>query len=201
MSAEVIPEFRAFDKIARLNRDVVVTEKIDGTNAVVFIADDGETMRFGSRARWLSLDEGREKGAQPVDNFGFARWATEHRDELLKLGPGYHYGEWWGAGIQRRYGLSERRFSLFNVDRWADVAVRPACCHVVPTLATGKLADAVSTGLNTLRGRGSIAAPGFDRPEGIVVWHTAARQLFKVTLEGDEAPKSALTNAKIAGVV
>ena len=28
-------EFKEFDKIARLNREVVVTEKIDGTNGLV----------------------------------------------------------------------------------------------------------------------------------------------------------------------
>ncbi len=38
---------------------------------------------------------------------------------------------------------------------------------------------------------GSKAAPGFDNPEGVVVFHTANSSLFKVTLEGDEKPKGA----------
>jgi hypothetical protein len=29
------------------------------------------------------------------------------------------------------------------------------------------------------------------KPEGIVVYHTASRSLFKVTLEKDESPKGA----------
>ncbi len=29
------------------------------------------------------------------------------------------------------------------------------------------------------------------KPEGIIVWHEAARQMFKVTCEGDEKPKGA----------
>jgi hypothetical protein len=33
--------------------------------------------------------------------------------------------------------------------------------------------------------------PGFMDPEGIVVYHVAANQMFKVTLKGDDAPKSA----------
>lgn len=175
------PEFKGFEKIPRLKRNVIVTEKIDGTNAIVFIADDCETMYFGSRSRWITPDD---------DNFGFARWATERREELLKLGAGFHYGEWWGAGIQRRYGLAEKRFSLFNAGRWTD-DVRPACCHVVPVLATGPY-EVIDAAVERLRREGSVAAPGFMRPEGVVVFHSASRALAKVTLEKDEAPKGVL---------
>ena len=34
-------EFEGFPKIARLSREIVVTEKIDGTNARVCITEDG----------------------------------------------------------------------------------------------------------------------------------------------------------------
>ena len=176
-------EFKAFDKIARLNREVIVTEKIDGTNGVIYIGDDFTTILAGSRSRWVVPGE---------DNFGFAGWVEANREELLKLGPGYHYGEWWGAGIQRRYGLSEKRFSLFNVSRWSDPAVRPACCGVVPELARGMdIRAAVENALTILRVGGSVAAPGFMKPEGVVAYHTASGMLFKVTLEKDEAPKGA----------
>lgn len=173
--------FPAFPSIPRLLRECVVTEKIDGTNALVSISDAGE-VRAGSRNRWITPD---------ADNFGFARWVEEHRNELLSLGPGEHYGEWWGAGIQRRYGLAEKRFSLFNVGRWGeggkDADKRPACCHVVPVLYRGPFYVAgVLEGLaDQLRQGGSVAAPGFMDPEGVVVWHEAARVLFKYTLDGD----------------
>lgn len=174
-------EFKPFQKIARLNREVVVTEKIDGSNAVVHIADDLTTIRAGSRSRWITPAD---------DNFGFARWVEENRTELLRLGPGTHFGEWWGAGIQRRYGLSEKRWSLFNVAKWSDPAARPACCHVVPELARGMdIRSATEDALALLRRCGSQAAPGFMKPEGVVIFHSAASQLFKVTLEKDEAPK------------
>lgn len=178
------PLFEAFPKIARLNREIVVTEKIDGTNACIFVGDDGLVLA-GSRSRWL---------VDGADNFGFAAWVKAHEEELRTgLGLGTHYGEFWGSGIQRRYGLSEKRFSLFNVHRWADDAVRPACCHVVPTLGRGIAGVTVSIGalLESLRERGSVAAPGFMKPEGIVIFHTASSQLYKVTLDGDEAPKGA----------
>lgn len=170
-------EFKEFPKIARLNREVIVTEKIDGTNAAVVISEDGGTIGAQSRSRIITVDQ---------DNHGFARWVSENRAELLKLGPGHHFGEWWGSGIQRGYGLTEKRFSLFNVSRWSDPTVRPACCSVVPILATGIAFEPVLAGLTYLREVGSIAAPGFMRPEGVVAFHTQGNLLFKVTLEKDE---------------
>lgn len=172
-------EFLPFPKMPRLRREVIVTEKIDGTNAQVFVGEDG-SVRAGSRSRWLTLAD---------DNFGFARWVNDHADELRELGPGRHFGEWWGAGIQRRYGLAEKRFSLFNAARWA--SERPACCHVVPLLYQGPFdTDAIEGCLGRLRNEGSLAAPGFMKPEGVVVFHVAGNVGFKRTLEKDEEPKS-----------
>jgi hypothetical protein len=174
-------EFQPFASIARLAREMVVTEKIDGTNAQVRVTDDGQVLA-GSRTRWVTPE---------ADNFGFARWVKEHEDELRQLGPGSHYGEWWGSGIQRGYGLEkgEKRFSLFNVSRWADE--RPACCHVVPTLYQGIFDTAVVEAQLTLLGAtGSQAAPGFLQPEGVVVFHVASRQLFKKTLDKHDGHKS-----------
>ena len=175
--------FEPFQKIPRLRRNCVITEKIDGTNASVWISDDCTEMRFGSRNRWITPDD---------DNAGFARWATENADELRKLGPGHHFGEWWGAGIQRRYGLSEKRFSLFNTSRWQGVDV-PSCCHVVPVIYAGLFrSEAVDEALEVLGRYGSLAAPGFMRPEGVIVYLSAARSMFKVTLEKDDEPKGAV---------
>jgi hypothetical protein len=176
-------DFVPFPKIARWSRPVLLTEKLDGTNAGIYISDDLQTMLFASRTRWITPEE---------DNHGFAKWATANRDELLKLGPGMHYGEFWGSGIQRGYGLAkgEKRFSLFNVSRWSDDAVRPSCCHVVPTLYEGMLSDVVlEHQLDNLRLEGSRAAPGFMNPEGVVIYHRHSGQLFKKTLTRDEEPK------------
>lgn len=171
-------EFVEFPKIARLSRQIIVTEKIDGTNASIYIGEDGEFLT-GSRSRWITPEN---------DNFGFSKWAHEHKDELLELGPGTHFGEWWGAGIQRRYGLAEKRFSLFNTFRWNET--RPACCYVVPTLYIGVFDTAeIQKTLDSLSARGSMASPGFDKPEGVVVFHTAGNVGFKKTILKDEVPK------------
>jgi hypothetical protein len=174
-------EFIVFPKMARLSREVIITEKIDGTNAQIFIGEDMETFLVGSRTRWITLKD---------DNFGFARWASEHKEELMSLGPGHHFGEWWGAGIQRKYGLHEKRFSLFDVKRWT-FAERPSCVGVVPTLYRGDFeSGTIQDVLQELAQSGSCAAPGFMDPEGIIIWHTAAKMGFKKTIKDDEKPKS-----------
>jgi hypothetical protein len=180
-------EFREFIKIPRLSREVVITEKIDGTNGLVAIGDNGE-FQVGSRNRWITPEQ---------DNMGFACWAYAHKEELVAgLGIGFHYGEWWGQGIQRGYGLKEKRFSLFNTYRWLEGGkdgkdVRPACCDVVPVLYRGmfdtETVKIVLMGLVTL---GSRVAPGFMNPEGIVIYHTAGNLYFKKTIKNDESPKS-----------
>jgi len=171
-------EFIPFPKIPRLKRGCIITEKIDGTNAQVVVGEDG-SVRAGSRKRWITPDN---------DNFGFATWVKQHEDELRDLGPGQHFGEWWGLGIQRGYELSERRFSLFNSGRWS--GERPACCNVVPVLYAGDFStNTVDWVMDTLKETGSQAAPGFMKPEGIIVFMTAARHLYKVLAENDEQPK------------
>lgn len=182
MSPSEIP-FREFPKMARWSREVIVTEKIDGTNGVIHFTDDGQ-MLVGSRSQWITPEK---------DNYGFARWCKEHEPELRLLGPGTHYGEWWGQGIQRRYDMKEKVFSLFNVTRWADGStegVRPACCRVVPTIWSGPM-DLLNIKecLGYLEMCGSQAAPKFMKPEGIVIYHVAGRVGFKKTIEKDEMPK------------
>lgn len=178
---DVCAPYPKFPKIPRLNRTTIITEKIDGTNALVHISDEG-VVRAGSRSRWITPE---------VDNFGFAAWVAAHDEDLFYgLGPGHHYGEWYGAGIQRGYGLTDRRFALFNTGRWNDLN-KPACCEVVPVLATieANISAHVWAVLEDLHVFGSKAVPGFMRPEGVVVFHAAAGQLFKVLLENDATSK------------
>ena len=59
-----LPDFKPFPKMARLSREIIITEKLDGTNAQVFITEDGDLFA-GSRTRWITPQD---------DNYGFARW-------------------------------------------------------------------------------------------------------------------------------
>lgn len=182
-------EFLSFSKIFRVSRPCVVTEKIDGTNAQICITEEGEFLT-GSRTRWITPDS---------DNYGFAKWALENKEELLKLGVGRHFGEWWGHGIQRSYGLKEKRFSLFNTSRWSDSFIRPSCCHVVPVLYSGMFSTVeIEKCIALLREKGSSAAPGFMRPEGIVCFHVQGNFCLKKTIEKDEEHKGASCATKQA---
>lgn len=219
------PEFTPFPKMARLSREVVITEKIDGTNASIFISpldndkpipaeslgvfSHGGVIHYmlaGSRTRWITPEK---------DNQGFAKWVASNFESLKELGPGHHFGEFWGQGIGRKYGMKEKRFSLFNVDRWCPHDVEPEqvgeswdevarvmvpkfqtrapkCCHVVPVLFRGEFStQEVANTLYDLECNGSTASPGFMDPEGIIVYHIAARVGFKKTIVGDDKPKGA----------
>lgn len=170
-------EFKAWPKTPRLNKPVVFTEKIDGTNGAIIITEDLE-VGAQSRNRLITPQD---------DNYGFAGWVQEHAEDLAAtLGPGHHYGEWWGHGIQRGYGLKkgDRRFSLFNINRYEDINERTDYgLGLVPFLGTSdggfhleeRLAD-------MLIGQGSRASLGYMNPEGIIAYHTASRQVYKVIL-------------------
>lgn len=224
-----MPEFRKFGSISRLFRDVVITEKIDGTNACVVI----EEFQFGTHVEgvpplstlvmgdpnempvdhpawdglpvheYLVTAQSRNRVigyTKDTDNHGFGAWVHENAETLVKvLGPGYHYGEWWGLGIQRGYGMPEKAFSLFNTGRWEpDLTVGTneykyqlgvpelPSLRVVPVLYRGTFdqgeLEKLSSYLETF---GSFAAPGFKPAEGIVMWHKPSGALFKYTIDGD----------------
>ena len=210
--------FKPFPKMARLLRDCIITEKIDGTNASIYIGaydpldsnclggqfggDEPLGIWAGSRNRWITPED---------DNFGFAQWVLNNAAELFNLGEGHHFGEWWGSGIQRNYGFKngERFFSLFNAGRWVEhdkptYAIEnsnptapqkfteraPACCKVVPILYEGIFDTAFANSTLTVLGaNGSVAAKGFMNPEGIIVYHKAAGVGLKMTLDNDDQPK------------
>jgi hypothetical protein len=181
------PEFKEFPKMARFSRDIVISEKIDGMNTCIHFEENGD-MFTGSRSGWITID---------ADICGFAKWAQDNKVELSKLGPGTHFGEWWGSGVRRSYDLvkGEKRFSLFNTRRWADELLRPSCCLLVPILWKGNFDEAISKNIisltiEALKVGGSYASPGFMNPEGIVIFHEASNLCFKKTIEKDETPKS-----------
>ena len=192
--------FEEFGKIPRLRKPIVVTEKIDGTNAQVFIqskaerdvsmlSSDAPAVQHVAEIGDLYVYAGsRNRLIQPGnDNFGFAAFVKENAESLaMLLGEGRHFGEWWGPGIQRGYGLAEKRFSLFNTHRWKDVPAEfmPPRVGVVPVLYEGDFdQSAIEDAMMMLSMNGSVASPGFMRPEGVIVYHTAAKQLFKYTFD------------------
>jgi hypothetical protein len=202
-------EFQAWPKIPRLKKDMIITEKIDGTNAAVVIekVEHGSSWRTdqvrsvalrakpgGPAEMYLLAAQSRTRLITPEkDNFGFARWAYDNAADLVRLlGPGRHFGEWWGPGIQRGYGIPEKKFSLFNVNRYAGLTGVFHQIDVVPELYRGPFSiEAVNHVLADLYLYGSDAAPGFMKPEGVVVYHVGAGTTFKAFVDPDveAAPK------------
>jgi len=193
------PKFEGWPKIPRKAKQTfVVTEKVDGTNAQIYIvhdftedllndwkphnnklavaSKDGMSMFVGSRNRWITPED---------DNYGFAKWVVENQDDLFSLGEGRHYGEWYGLGIQKHgYGLDEKRFALFNAGRWSDANISPKCCGCVPVIAVhqdGKVA--IDMAMKLLHDKGSQIVPGFMEPEGCIAYDTASKQLWKTTFK------------------
>lgn len=178
------PEFRPWPKTPRLFKNMTITEKLDGTNAGVHVTEDGDVWAQ-SRKRLLSHVAG-------VDNFGFAKWVYDNKSILADtLGVGTHFGEWWGHGIQRGYNCSpgERYFSLFNVDKWGSLRDSSPldALSVVPVLWQGEMdTAAVLDVAERLQMNGSKAKPGFMRPEGVCVFHSASNQIFKYPFDKTE---------------
>lgn len=176
-------EFVAWPKTTRLFRDIVITEKIDGTNAAIIVTDDG---RIGAQSRNRLL-------TREADNYGFCNWVMDNADQLIEiLGPGRHFGEWWGKSIGRKYGLDHREFSLFNTSAWRDLnaSVGSAIVNSVPVLYEGVFdQDEIEYWLRALKEHGSRADPGFMNPEGICIYHTQTRLVQKVTLDNNDKGK------------
>lgn len=175
-------EFVPWPKTPRLKEAwCTITEKIDGTNAQVFVPEDGDRILAGSRTRYVDPEN---------DNYGFAVWCRENEDKLWSLGPGRHYGEWWGPGIQRRYSVPTKRLSLFNVNRYRDGRdAPPDGIFAVPLLYSGPFElSAVNAAMKRLESEGSVASPGFMYPEGVVIHIPATGHRFKELF--DPLPKS-----------
>lgn len=164
-------EFESFRSIEILESPVVITEKIDGTNAQIVIGEDG-SIRAGSRNRWITPED---------DNYGFAKWVEDNSSYLREtLGVGRHFGEWYGAGINAKYGLKEKRLALFNTHRWNKELIQHPSIDVVPILYNGLYKPTiVGEVMSDLAQNGSKLVPGFMFPEGIVILFLRNNALFK----------------------
>lgn len=224
-------EFEGWPKIPRLKKGMVVTEKIDGTNAAVVIEKHFGPSRWETGERVGTPIPGRGEASRAIavvqpdgshfmvgaqsrnrlitpesDNAGFARYVFENAATLVDiLGDGRHFGEWWGSGIQRGYGLTngEKRFSLFNVRRYAGPLAGGECAGevppsqiglgLVPELYAGDFSiEKVDEILEDLTLHGSKAARGYMNPEGVVIYHAGAGTTWKAFCDPavEAAPKS-----------
>ncbi|HLL34203.1 MAG TPA: RNA ligase family protein [Streptomyces sp.] len=200
-----------------------MTEKLDGTNSAIHLTPvaDWEADLITSvpgdsslhvvevdGVKWAVTAQSRRRIITPgktTDNYGFAGWVYDNAADLVRiLGEGLHFGEWWGRGIQRGYGLDGRVFSLFNTARWfetgedgydsmstrAELSALAGQIGAVPVIYQGTFSEArIHHALMSLKLHGSHAAPGFMNPEGVCVYHSQSRNVYKVTLDNNDAGK------------
>ncbi len=165
-------DFESFGQIKRLSKiEMVITQKIHGTNAQIFIEahedcfdERSYSIKAGSRTRWVYPGD---------DNYGFAAWVEANKDELIRcLGVGRHYGE----------GLAKKTLCLFNHGRYNEL---PPDCVMVPVLYRGPLdLGMVPIVMNRLKEEGSALSPGFMRPEGVVTQFAGHR--YKSVFDAEE---------------
>ena len=213
-------EFRKWPKTSRLFRECVITEKIDGTFGGIRIVERnfGEQLvlddkpdptvlavTFGPPKMandgvpafeyWIGAQSKNRMLTTTDDNFGFAKWVQSNAVSLVQdLGEGSHFGEWWGAGIQRKYGTSFKNFSLFESRTLGDWSELPEfdtpALNVAPPLYVGEYYEGVvSECLSRLQENGSQVAPlGWPTPEGVVIKFKTGER-FKVTLDNNDRGK------------
>ena len=159
-------EFIKWPSIPRIeNEKHHFTEKLDGTNACVVINPDGSYF-CQSRTKIITPED---------DNYGFAGWVSRNEREILKLGEGRWFGEWWGLKIQRGYDQDEKKFSLFYYpgDIPTEMVTR------VPVIPVASVEECIEF----LKENGSLAAPGYMKPEGAVMYNSLTRTRYKIILD------------------
>ena len=116
-------EFKKYQHVERigtsgveglLNGKCYITPKIDGTNASIWLGEDGE-VHCGSRKRDLTVGD---------DNAGFREWVNMHPNfkEYLVAHPTHRlYGEWLVPHTIKQYvDYAWRNFYVFDVTKDTD---------------------------------------------------------------------------------
>ncbi len=196
-------EFKGWGSTTRENKSKTITEKIDGTNACI-VAQNGK-VTAQSRKRIITPDD---------DNFGFAKWVYDNAGALLDtLGYGYHYGEWYGEGIQKNpLGIEGKRFALFHATKYTEAngydLSRVDNLETVPLLHHGQcnvwtipdiVQDLETYGSRVQGAKTEVITgyiPGMDneqpyaytkaaKAEGIIIWNNETKTRTKLLLEND----------------
>ncbi len=198
--ADTMGEFKAWGSTPRENKNKTITEKIDGTNACLVITNGKIVAQ--SRKRIITPED---------DNYGFAKWAHANAGVLFDtLGYGYHYGEWYGEGIQKNpLGIEGRRFALFHPTKYNEAngydLSKVDGLETVPLLHHGqcdvwtipdimsdldiygsKVVGAKRTKI--VRDLGDGYTYEIDKAataEGIIIWNNETRTRTKMLLEND----------------
>ena len=205
MSTANYPSFSSIERLENIY--CIISEKIDGTNGLIEIqnkANNSNTgsmiVKFGSRNRYISFSD---------DNAGFANFFRHYEKKFKNMAkeiiassynedsqtdeiptenyPLRIYGEWFGKGIQRGYGLKDKFFMPFSTF-YAEKLIEYQVPNIVKPniMYTGKFSQEIAdTCMQTLT-NGSLIIPEFKRPEGIVIHFPKYNFRLKQTFEGSK---------------
>lgn len=175
-------EFRPWRSIERYQGiHVQIAEKLHGTSAQVHVQKqlDGTLKALaGKRTSYVGT----------TGHFGFGEFVANNGQALCdSLGEGRHYGEWVGPGVNGQYGLTEKVFVLFNHRYHLPKKLAgklPNRVDVVPVLYDGPYTPTIiGETMDNLKASGSVFAPGFMKPEGVVLFfpqfNTMQKKVFK----------------------
>ena len=187
--------YSSFPSIERLeNIYCIISEKIDGTNGLIEINETN--VRFGSRNRYISFSD---------DNAGFANFFKDYEARFKDAAkdittdesyPLRIYGEWFGCGIQRNYGLKDKLFMPFSSFYGEKLIEYQVPNVITPNIMyTGKFSmEIVDTCMQQLKLNGSGVVKDYKQPEGIVIFFPKYNFRLKETFDGakwkDALPKS-----------
>lgn len=230
-------QFKSWGSTPRFHKGLHITEKINGTNAgvsiqgfsyghhvrneipsdAILVVDDEKNVEYLVRA------QSRKRIITPGDdNFGFAAWVWDNAEGLANLlGFGYHYGEWYGEGIQKNpLAVKGRWWALFNTWHWGrkENLERLEAAGIPGLTTVPVLHDEQTHGpadYNTIpdaleylavfgsRAKGYMTVPNAHKmdfhvegPEGIIVWQRETQQRYKILLREDDKHKWEVAQAK-----
>ena len=187
--------YNSFPSIERLeNIYCIISEKIDGTNGLIEINETN--VRFGSRNRYVFFND---------DNAGFANFFRDYEARFKDAAkdiitdesyPLRIYGEWFGCGIQRNYGLKDKFFMPFHLFYSKKLIEYQIPNIVTPNIMyAGKFSiEVVDACMQQLKLDGSGVVKNYKQPEGIVIFFPKYNFRLKETFDGakwkDALPKS-----------
>lgn len=216
-----IPNFYAARRVLDLSQ-VLIEEKVDGTNFSFGNLGDKLVMNSRNHMMWKwSTRDSAESHVPQFDGFGavakFKELFPNVFGKIQELGRFLIFGEFYGAGIQKRlnYCGQEKRFIFFDVfdvenDRWLPMAEFSEVCEklelpTVPVLYTGPPDNSVFEEL--VKKKSVVAASnGIDSAlEGIIIKglnadldHHGERIIAKY--KSEEFAEISLTQKELANV-
>ena len=190
-SLNAYPKYPKTHRLENIN--CIISEKVDGTNGLIHGIYDSKTesfkVKFGSRTRYLNPE------VKDGDNFGFASFYLPYKKLFKKLFNSLReehsdlcdikiYGEWFGKGIQRGYGLENKYFMPFN-KYYAAFLQQGSIPNIIEPYIFCECKYNIQESLDAmslLRANGSYLIPGYDNPEGIIINFRDLDIRFKETI-------------------